>query len=293
MERKETGKGIKDRLHGAVDSVKSSVKDVKLPDIKAPDVKELFRRKKDGQSEESELEQNEEISQNAEPDDAEAEGISSDTSEETAETDASRRKNRDEEKTDDNNGKSREKRITIPVRNALKVFYYLIAADGKILDEELRKFDEIGTALYPAFEAHKSEIIEECNEQLENTIDPEDYYDVLQDAVGEAIDSSSYDGGSFITPRLLLWNMLTIAYCDGDYAEQERRLLKCVVRKLNIDKAVFLEMENSILTVTELENELQWIKTTDRPYLQIEAMVNRINHRRDTIFESVMALIAL
>ena len=116
---------------------------------------------------------------------------------------------------------------------------------------------------------------------------------MLQDAVGEAIDSSSYDGGSFITPRLLLWNMLTIAYCDGDYAEQERRLLKCVVRKLNIDKAVFLEMENSILTVTELENELQWIKTTDRPYLQIEAMANRINHRRDTIFESVMALIAL
>lgn len=293
MERKETGKGIKDRLHGAVDSVKSSVKDVKLPDIKAPDVKELFRRKKDAQPEESVPEQNEEILENAEPDNTESEGISSDTSEETAETDASQRKNRDEEKTGDYNGKSREKRITIPVRNALKVFYYLIAADGKILDEELRKFDEIGAALDPAFEVHKSEIIEECNEQLENTIDPEDYYDVLQDAVGEAIDSSSYDGGSFITPRLLLWNMLTIAYCDGDYAEQERRLLKCVVRKLNIDKAVFLEMENSILTVTELENELQWIKTTDRPYLQIEAMVNRINHRRDTIFESVMALIAL
>lgn len=293
MERKETGKGIKDRLHGAVDSVKSSVKDVKLPDIKAPDVKELFRRKKDAQPEESVPEQNEEILENAEPDNTESEGISSDTSEETAETDASQRKNRDEEKTGDYNGKSREKRITIPVRNALKVFYYLIAADGKILDEELRKFDEIGAALDPAFEVHKSEIIEECNEQLENTIDPEDYYDVLQDAVGEAIDSSSYDGGSFITPRLLLWNMLTIAYCDGDYAEQERRLLKCVVRKLNIDKAVFLEMENSILTVTELENELQWIKTTDRPYLQIEAMANRINHRRDTIFESVMALIAL
>ena len=293
MEIKETGKGIKDRLHGAVDSVKSSVKDVKLPDIKAPDVKELFRRKKDGQPEESVSEQNEEILQNTKPDDTEAEGISSDTLEETAETDAAQQKNQDEEKTGDNNGKSREKRITIPVRNALKVFYYLIAADGKILDEELRKFDEIGTALDPAFEAHKSEIIEECNEQLENTIDPEDYYDVLQDAVGEAIDSSGYDGGSFITPRLLLWNMLTIAYCDGDYAEQERRLLKCVVRKLNIDKAVFLEMENSILTVSELENELQWIKTTDRPYLQIEEMVNRINHRRDTIFESVMALIAL
>ena len=293
MEIKETGKGIKDRLHGAVDSVKSSVKDVKLPDIKAPDVKELFRRKKDGQPEKSVSEQSEEILQNTEPDDSEAEGISSDTSEETTETVAPQQKNQDEEKTGDNNDKSREKRITIPVRNALKVFYYLIAADGKILDEELRKFDEIGAALDPAFEAHKSEIIEECNEQLENTIDPEDYYDVLQDAVGEAIDSSSYDGGSFITPRLLLWNMLTIAYCDGDYAEQERRLLKCVVRKLNIDKAVFLEMENSILTVTELENELQWIKTTDRPYLQIEAMVNRINHRRDTIFESVMALIAL
>ena len=48
---KEKDKGIRTTLHGALDSVKTSVQNVKLPDVKAPEikvpnqVKELFKKK--------------------------------------------------------------------------------------------------------------------------------------------------------------------------------------------------------------------------------------------------------
>ena len=69
--------------------------------------------------------------------------------------------------------------------------------------------------------------------------------------------------------------------------------MKYIVHKFNIDKTVFLEMESSFLTLMDLENELNWIKTTDRPYLTIESIVNEISDRKTAILEGLKDLIAL
>ena len=52
-------------------------------------------------------------------------------------------------------------------------------------------------------------------------------------------------------------------------------------------------MESSYLTVTDIEKEKAWIKTTDRPYLTIEAHVKELEKREQAIYESVKALILL
>ena len=124
-------------------------------------------------------------------------------------------------------------------------------------------------------------------------IDPEDYYDVLQDGVEDAILSSNVVADTFITPKLLVWDLLTIAYSDESYDERGRKLLKYIVRKLGVDKAVFLEMESSMLTILDIEKEIAWIKTTDQPYLTIEARINELMKRKAVIFESVKDLITL
>lgn len=98
---------------------------------------------------------------------------------------------------------------------------------------------------------------------------------------------------TFITPKLLVWDLLTIAYSDESYDERERKLLKYIVRKLGVDKAVFLEMESSMLTILDIEKEIAWIKTTDQPYLTIEARINELMKRKAVIFESVKDLITL
>lgn len=182
---------------------------------------------------------------------------------------------------------------SISTKNALKIVYFLMAADGEIFHSEEEKFNAIGKEIDPEFGELREKIISECQASLDKVIDPEDYYDALQDGVEAALLSSRKTADTFITPKLLIWDLLTIAYSDESYNDIERRLIKYIVRKLNIDKAVFLEMENSILTLMDLEKELAWIKTTDKPYLTIEAMVNEIADRKNVIFESVKDLIAL
>lgn len=247
----------KEKVQKATDSVVEAVKKVKLPDI---DVKNIFKKKeKDG---ENSIENG---------------------------------KNEKKVKTEEKGIKEADVlNITaIPTRNAIKIFYYLMAADGEIFHSEEEKFDSIGKELDPEFSEHKEQIIKECQGQLDKVIDPDDYYDTVQDGIEDQLIHMKVTDGSFITSKLLVWDILTVAYSDERYNEVERKLLKYVVRKTNIDKAMFLEMESSILTLMDIENELEWIKTTNRPYLAIESMVNELNDRKNVIFESVKDLIAL
>ena len=181
----------------------------------------------------------------------------------------------------------------LSTRCALKIIYYLMTADGSVSRNEEEKFDEIGLDLDPDFMAKKNQLIGECQAHMEKLMDPEDYYDVLQDGMEDALLASRATEDSFVTPKLLVWDLLTIAYSDNAYEDQEKKLIKYIVRKTNIDKAVFLEMESSIQTLKDIEREKAWIKTTDRPYLTIEAMVNELTDREKVIFDSVKDLIVL
>ena len=116
---------------------------------------------------------------------------------------------------------------------------------------------------------------------------------MLQEGVVEAIQSPVKAEDTLVPPKLLGWDLLAIAYSDERFDDAEQRLLRTIMRKLGIDKTVYLELESSLLTLLDLERELQWIKTTDRPYLTIEATVNEIENRKSAILESVRDLINL
>ncbi len=183
--------------------------------------------------------------------------------------------------------------MAIAPQNAVKVFYYLMASDKKVTPDEEEKFNLIGQAMDLSFAEHKEALVRECEEQMEKTIDAEDYHDVIRDGVEKALSGEQQSRNGFVTSNLLLWDLLTIAYGDGEYGEEERKLLKYVVRKLNIARDIFLEMESSILAVSDIEKEINWIKGTDRPYLAIEKQVKELEKRRNDILFAVKALIML
>ena len=253
MAKIEFGKGLKDKLQGAVDSAKAAAKEMKTPEVKVttPDVKAKVADIRESLKKK-------EKSPSKSKDDSEVLEIKA-----------------------------------ISTRSALKIIYYLMAVDGEIFHSEEEKFDSIGKELDPDYAQNKDQIVKECQAQLDKVIEAEDFYDVLQDGVEDALLMSRQTADSFITPKLLVWDLLTVAYSDESYDESERKLIKYIVRKTNIDKAVFLEMESSLLTLMDIEKELAWIKTTNRPYLVIEAMVNELADRKNVIFESVKDLISL
>ena len=232
MSEKKVGNNLKDRLKGTVYTLKSSVKDIKVP--------EILKKKET-----------------------------------------------------DSGGQSFSVSGILSTKCALQIIYYLMSVDGQITPDEEERYKELGGGLDPDFDMNNQQVTDECRLQIAKVIDPEDLYEVVREGVEKAIDNSVATEDSFITPRLLLWDLLTIAHADNNYDEVEKELIKFIVRKLGIYKAVFLEMESTVLALEDIEKEIEWIKTTNRPYLVIEGMVNELEDRKQVLFSGVKDLITL
>ena len=180
----------------------------------------------------------------------------------------------------------------LSTESALKVIYYMKVADGLAFYSEEEKFDVIGRELDPAFAANRESIIRECRAQLNSNVNSGSYYDVLQDGVEKALLASKPTKESFVTPKLLVWNMLTIAYGEEEFDEDERKLLAFVVRKTNIDATVFHEMENSIQELMDIEKEITQIKTTRKNEMIMEPAESELLDRRNALLDSIQSLIS-
>ena len=118
MAKIEFGKGLKDKLQGAVDSAKAAAKEVKTPEVKVttPDVKAKVADIRE----------------------------------------SLKKKEKSPSKSKDNSEVLEIKAIS--TRSALKIIYYLMAVDGEIFHSEEEKFDSIGKELDPGFAQNKDHV---------------------------------------------------------------------------------------------------------------------------------------
>lgn len=98
----------------------------------------------------------------------------------------------------------------ISARNAVKVIYFLMAADGEVYHGEEEKFDAIGADLISNFDEMKASILAECQADMRKVIDPEDHYDVIQDCVEAALLAPVKAEETTISTKLLVWDLLTV-----------------------------------------------------------------------------------
>ena len=107
--------------------------------------------------------------------------------------------------------------ILLEKRAAIKSFYYLMAVDGAVTADEIEYFDSIGAELDPeVFATYRDDLIAECELQLKNIIDEEDYYEVVLEGVDKALAAQIDDPANGITVRLLVWDMLVIAFSNAE-----------------------------------------------------------------------------
>ncbi len=121
-----------------------------------------------------------------------------------------------------------------------------------------------------------------------------EYAESLKKGVSEVLFNSVIsEEDTLIPPNLLIWDLLAVAYSDECFNVEEQELVNYIVEQFGIDKGIFHEMHSSAETLMDLEKELTWIKSTNKPYLTIEAHVNQINERINTLMDSVKTLISL
>ena len=176
-------------------------------------------------------------------------------------------------------------------RAAIKIFCYLMAADGAATADEQECFQTIGAELDPdGFCEYREQIVEEVDQQLHSGMEEEDSYELLLEGIDQEL-AAPAEGKAGIGIRLLVWDLLTIAFSNADYASVERRLIKHVVRVTGMEYSVFFEMEHSMKTIAAIENEMNWIEQSTRPYAQVRPIVDELDKRRAAAMEGVRQLI--
>lgn len=182
---------------------------------------------------------------------------------------------------------------SLSTEEMLKIIYCLMSVDGEISTEEEQKFNQIGTEMDAEFTEHKEAYVEECRKLLDDVDDSEERYEVIHDFVSDLIRASK--DSSSVAPvggKLILWDLYAIVYSDNEFTDAEQKLLRYICRALQIDKSVASEMEQTFKTLMAIDNEEKWLKTTNRRYDKIEERLNELADRKQTIMQSIYALIS-
>ena len=173
--------------------------------------------------------------------------------------------------------------------DALKMIYLLMLADKTVSDEEKERFNLIVPELDVEGQCDKRAIVDECNDLLSTSSN--NFMDYISDGIQDALYHSKESGKGTIDKKLLLWNLLAVAYSDGEYSDSEKAVLNIVNRRMEIDPSIILEMETSVSTLDALMKQEEELKHSNKAYSIIDTNLKEIEYRKNTIMQSVYELI--
>lgn len=174
--------------------------------------------------------------------------------------------------------------------DALKMIYLLMLADQNVSKEEEERFDSIVPELDVEEKCDKQQIIDGCK-AIVAASDNKNFIDYISDGIQDALHHSKESGKGTINKKLLLWNLLSVAYSDGNYSKNEKAVLSIINRRMEIDPSIILEMEAAVSTLDALIKQEEQFKNSDKTYSVIAATLKEIEYRRNTIMQSVYELI--
>ena len=134
MDNQGGKKSLRDRMKGSLDTIRTTVKNAKLPEVKVPDLKELEQKVHDLKAPDLKIPPVMDLLKKKEDAPAEEESVLAITS--------------------------------VSTKSALKVFYFLMAVDGKLAEEEEAKFDLLGREIAPEYDSLKDQVVTECRAQM-------------------------------------------------------------------------------------------------------------------------------
>ncbi len=182
----------------------------------------------------------------------------------------------------------RHEELIMP-EDALKIIYFLIAADGELKEEEQEQFSLICKELDPEEKLDREKLIASCKEFIR----PNDleYLDYITDGIQDALNHSRTTGKGTIPKNMLLWDLLSVAWTDSDYAGSEKQVLRLISRRMEIDQTIILEMEAASEAIRAVLKEKTFLINSDRPYGEVAPRIEELDKRKKELMESVYQLI--
>lgn len=171
----------------------------------------------------------------------------------------------------------------LSIEDSLKIVYILMLADQKADELEKETMRNIKNEVDIENSVDEAAIINYCDSLIEKSRG-EEYLDYLIDEISNIIINSKNTKNGSISRKYLLWNLLVIAYSDGEYSKEEKEIIRVVTRRLEINKDVIQEMELAIQTIMSINEEKNILDGNQFDEKELKERVN-------TIMESVHELI--
>ena len=178
----------------------------------------------------------------------------------------------------------------VKIQTALEIIYYLMAVDGEMSEPEVALFNDIGVQLDKTFARRKAILMSRWSESTDAT--PEELISRAETAVeGSNASIGHYESNPQWMPgRVLIWNMVSIAQCDGKYDSIERDMVKRVAALLEVEMASVLEMEVAARALYDIENALECLSGRHNSN---EEMSKQLKKRKLVIKTSVKQLLQI
>ena len=182
--------------------------------------------------------------------------------------------------------------LTIANKNAMKVFYYLMVANGDISADDLERFDSIGCEIDgDQFFEYKNSVINACKKYISSASGDEKQFNIILKGIGNALRSKNNNESQGVPVRSLVWNLLALAFSNDDYSDIDKAVITNVVYVTKMERSVFLEMEQHMITMAAVAKENERIQATGKPYAEVRPFVDELENRQKIILESAAALI--
>jgi hypothetical protein len=176
----------------------------------------------------------------------------------------------------------------------LKIAYLFLSlgAGCPISDNNCTRFDQLGQN-YTGFSDNRRSIISKCNEIINRAIDQNDLYDVISEGIVEQANYSfnTFDSDYDVNTKQCLWLLVNLAFHDGTYTDNEKKIIRSLMRKWNIDKSILLEMEETAETLFDLDKYRYWMETRNEPYSVIKSYVQELDKNQNELSSNISDLI--
>jgi len=175
-------------------------------------------------------------------------------------------------------------------KQQLRIAYLFLSSENRINDSDFALFEEMGKSI-KGFQEMKGEIIGEC----EKILAPQDGGKSRFEIVSEFFSTYKTSGGSDVNRNCdILWALLFLQYRKQKTSEKQQNLIDLWVEANRIDKAIALEMRDTLETQNAIVEYQRWLETTKTlSYQEINPFMQEVDKSLKSIQRSVSELIAL
>ena len=183
------------------------------------------------------------------------------------------------------------------------VAFLLLSIEGKMSDDKLEKLNAfMGISQLEANSSNpdwdddklldklrtiRDTIIREGNVFLDSLERDESYGDYVMDEIDRIIEGMVVGSFHDEKQRGVLFSYFRLAYSDSGYSKNQKRLLRRLAQKWNVDKSALAVLENSAKSLNEVDEKRSNIQNSDMPHREAVSTLAKLEAKEKTVWEEL------